>query len=289
MKLVTLKFKKKDYINLLCVVFSAFIYAINMNTFVFSANLFPAGFAGIARLTSKLLSLIHINISFSILFLVMNIVITIFVFAAIGKKFAIYSMLWFTLASLFTSVAPILKLTDDAILNALFGGVINGLAVGIVLKNNGSSGGTDFTAIYLSMKKNKPMWNDIMILNGIILVIAGIFFGLEQALYSLIFQYASTQVINVIHDRYKLSNLFIITDKTEEVVKAFYGACHHGLTKINAEGEHTRQPKSLLFSTISSYELQTVIKAIKEADPNVFVTINKTEKIVGRYYQTPFE
>ncbi len=285
-----IEFKKNDYINIFFVIISALIYSVNMNSFVVSANIFPAGFAGISRLFSGILfDYFNINISFSVIFFLMNMSVTFFVFTKLGRKFAIFSIIWFSCTTLFTLILPPFLITDDQLLNAVFGGIINGIAIGIALKNNASSGGTDFIAIYMSIKKNMPMWNYIMGLNVIILILAGFSFGWEKSLYSIIFQYSCIQVINVIHDEYKLSNLFIVTEKSDEVVAAFYKTCRHGITKINAEGEHSHKPKILLFTTINTNQLPEVINAIKKADPKVFITVNHSERIIGNYYQKPLE
>lgn len=290
MNYLNIEFKKHDYLAMFFVVISALIYSVNMNTFVSSANLFPAGFSGIARLSSELIySIFNFRISFSVFFFLMNISITFFVFTKLGRKFAIFSIIWFTFTTIFTAVLPKFMITDDFLLNSVFGGIINGFAIGIALKNNASSGGTDFIAIYMSIKKNMPMWNYMMGLNAVILIIAGISFGWEKSLYSIIYQYASTQVINSMHNRYKLSNLFIVTEKSDEVAQAFYKTCRHGITKINVEGEHSHKPKIMLFTTINSYQLPAVINAVKNADPKVFITVNRSEKIVGNYYQKPLE
>lgn len=285
-----IEFKKNDYINIFFVIISALIYSVNMNSFVVSANIFPAGFAGISRLFSGILfDYFNINISFSVIFFLMNMSVTFFVFTKLGRKFAIFSIIWFSCTTLFTLILPPFLITDDQLLNAVFGGIINGIAIGIALKNNASSGGTDFIAIYMSIKKNMPMWNYIMGLNVIILILAGFSFGWEKSLYSIIFQYSCIQVINVIHDQYKLSNLFIVTEKSDEVAAAFYKTCRHGITKINAEGEHSHKPKILLFTTINTNQLPEVINAIKKADPKVFITVNHSERIIGNYYQKPLE
>lgn len=190
------------------------MFSISMNNFIKTGNLYPAGYAGISRLISQILySYFNIYISFSLIFMTLNVITTIFVFNNLGKKFAIYSIIWYTSSTFFTSVLPSSSITDDLLLISIFGGILNGIAISIALRNNASSGGTDFIAVYMSTKYNKPMFNSMMTLNVCILLIAGYLFGWDKALYSIIYQFTSTQVINSLHNRYKLTNLFIITEK----------------------------------------------------------------------------
>ncbi|MDI9517809.1 MAG: YitT family protein [Erysipelotrichaceae bacterium] len=290
MKIFNINFTKKDIRIVILVLISSFMFSISMNNFIKTGNLYPAGYAGISRLISQILySYFNIYISFSLIFMTLNVITTIFVFNNLGKKFAIYSIIWYTSSTFFTSVLPSSSITDDLLLISIFGGILNGIAISIALRNNASSGGTDFIAVYMSTKYNKPMFNSMMTLNVCILLIAGYLFGWDKALYSIIYQFTSTQVINSLHNRYKLTNLFIITEKSKEVADAFYATCRHGITKINVEGKHSKRSKTLLFSTINSYQLEDVINAIKKADPSVFISISQSERVIGNYYQKPLE
>lgn len=285
-----MKIEKEDITKILMVIISALIYTVGFNTFVSSGNLFPGGFAGLSRLISRvLMEFIKVDISFGYIYFTLNILLTILVFKYIGKKFLALSILWYTLTSILTNIFPVISLTSDMLLISVFGGIMNGIAIGLALRNNASSGGTDFIAVVASMKYNKPTWNYVMFFNAIILVIAGYLFGWNQALYSIIFQFCSTQVINTLHKRYKLSNLFIITDKPEEVSTAIFKQFRHGITKINAEGEFKHQKNNLLFMTINTYQLKGVIEAIKEVDPKVFISFSSCEGIIGNYYQKPLD
>ncbi len=175
------------------------------------------------------------------------------------------------------------------LLIAVFGGLINGAAIGMALRANASSGGTDFIAIALSMKLNRPTWNYMMAANATILIIAGLLYGWNTALYSIIFQYVSTQVVNTIHQRYKLTSLHIITNQPDEVSDAIFRTCRHGITKIRCEGGFTHQEHWLLLTTINAYQSKAVIDAARHADPHVFIEENPMSRIIGNYFQQPLE
>ncbi|MCR5230712.1 MAG: YitT family protein [Solobacterium sp.] len=283
-------FKKEDMIHVLMIVISALLYSLGMSVFVKSGNLFPGGYAGISRLISEVLrKFFNISLSFSVIYFLMNGLTTIFVWKKIGHKFVIYSVMWYTLTSFLTSFNFQEIITNDPLLIAVFGGLINGLAVGIALRNNASSGGTDFIAIYMSIRFNMPTWNYVMAANACVLMIAGLLFGWEQALYSIIFQYVSTQVVGVIHQRYKLTGLNVVTNYPQEVCDAVFHTCRHGITKVQCEGGFTDEPHWLLMMTINTYQMKDVIDNIKHTDPHAFITVNSVNRIVGNYYQKPLE
>lgn len=285
-----MKFTKDFFLKITVVIISALIYTFAMNTFIAGGNLFPGGFSGIARISNAILStFFDINISFGTIFFTLNLIITLLVYKYIGKKFLFYTVVWYTLTSFLTNIFPEATITSDILLISVFGGILNGLAMGMVLSIGASSGGTDFIAIVASMKYNKPTWNYVMIFNGFILCIAGVLFGWNQALYSIIFQYVSTQVINVLHKRYKLSNMFIITEHPEEVSQAIFNSFRHGITRLDGVGEYSHNKKSLLFMTINTYQLKGIVDVVKMVDNKSFISISSCDEIVGNYYQKPIE
>lgn len=281
---------KKDCRTLMAVIVSAFVYAVAMKAFVETGNLFPGGFAGLSRLFSQSLSRFgNIEIPFSVFYFVLNIPPTLLVFKYVGKRFTIFSVLQYTLTSLFTELLPTFPITDDMLLIAVFGGIVGGLGIAIALRSDASSGGTDFIAIYASSKYNAPTWSYVMYFNAAMLILAGILFGWERALYSIIYQFCSTQVVSTMHMRFKLNSLFIITEKPEEVCDAVFHYCRHGITKLWGEGGFSHTPRCLLFMTVNAYQVHGLIETIRKVDSKVFINVSKTDKIIGNYYQKPLD
>lgn len=115
------------------------------------------------------------------------------------------------LNSIFTDLIPSYILTEDILLISIFGGIINGLAIGICLNAGATSGGTDFISIFLSEKRGIDSFNIILGFNAVIICVAGFIFGWEKALYSIIFQYASTTVLHLLYKKFQQSTFFIVT------------------------------------------------------------------------------
>ena len=226
---------------------------------------------------------------FGVIYWVMNFTVVLFIWNRIGHKFVLYSVLWFSLSSLFSIIINVPIVTQDMLLIAVFGGLINGFSIGLALRSNASSGGTDFIAIDLSVRLKRPTWNYLLGLNAFVLVLAGLAFGWDKALYSIIFQYVSTQVVNTMHQRYKITRIQVITDHADKVCEAVFNTVRHGITKINVEGAFKHQPHTMLLITVNNYQLPEVISCIRKADEHAFMTLNAVEKIIGNYYQKPLE
>ena len=144
-------------------------------------------------------------------------------------------------------------------------------------------------SIYLSQKKGVDSFNLILGLNMIILSIAGLLFGWDKALYSIIYQYASTQILHMLYKKYQQQTLLVVTDKPREVCEEIYKISHHGATIMKGEGSYKRIERSVIYSVVSSAESKRVVARVKEIDPTAFVNVMKTEQLYGRFYQAPNE
>ena len=168
-----------------------------------------------------------------------------------------------------------------------FGGLINALAISLCLFANATSGGTDFIAIFLSEKYSIDSWNYIFAGNVVILGIAGALFGWDKALYSIIFQYTSTQVLHVLYKRYQKQTLIIVTKRPEDVYEAIAEITHHDATLIKGEGCYSKQECDVLYSVVGRDEVSKVVNTVRETDPQAFVNMIRTENLAGRFYQRP--
>ena len=131
----------------------------------------------------------------------------------VGKRFTLWSCFVIVLTSIFTDLVPSFPITEDPLLVAVFGGLINGVSIGICLYVRITSGGTDFIAIPLMERWNVSTWNYILAGNVVMLIIAGALFGWDSALYSIIFQFASTQVVRVMDPDSTQVTVLIVTGR----------------------------------------------------------------------------
>ena len=277
---------KKEIRRLILILLGSVLMAVNINTFVHSANLIPGGFSGVALLIQNAFSkYFNIKVPYSLLVYTFNIFPIYIGFRYIGKKFTLYSMLMIIVSGFLTDVIPGLKITDDILLCSIFGGICNAVSINFCLMADSSSGGTDFISIYISEKNGKSAWNYIMAFNVCVLIISGVLLGWNAALYSIIFQYVSTQVLNYLYKRYEKITLLIVTDKPDEVYKIIKEQTNHDATVFNGKGCYQGTEHSMLYSVVSGSESGNLEKQIRLADPNAFINVIRSKSIVGRFFK----
>ena len=281
---------KKDGKRIIAICFASLVMAINTKTFVRTGGLYPGGVMGLTILIQTIFrDFFSIEIPFTIVNLLLNTVPIYIGFRFIGKKFTLFSCLIIILNSILTDLIPVHVITYDTLLISIFGGMISGFVVSLCLMMNSTTGGTDFLAIYLSEKKGVDSWNFVLGVNIVIISLAGVLFGWDKALYSIIYQYASTQVLHVLYTKYQKQTLFIVTNKAKEVCKAINVVSGHGATILEGEGSYEHQERDIVYSVVSKEESKLVISAVKAADSAAFVNAIRTEELSGRFYQKPTE
>ena len=268
------------------IVAAACIMAMNIKSFIRAGNLIPGGFNGLTLLIQQIgIEFFGVQLPFTVVNLLLNAIPVCISFKFIGKKFTGYSCLMIVLSGILTDILPGYPVTDDILLVCVFGGFIN--AFSISLFADATSGGTDFIAIFFSEKYGIDTWNYIFAANVIVLLIAGWLFDWNEALYSIIFQFASTQVLHFIYKRYQKQTLFIITQKPEEVYESIRDITNHDATLFKGTGCFKKHECNMLYSVVGSDEIRKVVSKIREVDGQAFINTVKTEQITGRFYKRP--
>ena len=279
---------KKDGKRFLIVVFAAILFALNIKIFVRAGDLFPGGVTGltvlIQRLSEKYLG---IELPYSPINLLLNAFPVYIGFRYIGKKFTLLSLLMIFISGMVTDLLPTYVITDDPLLISVFGGILGGTAISLCLMADATSGGTDFIAIYLAQKHGMETWNLILAFNAVILSVAGFFFGWEESLYSIIYQFVSTQTLHALYRNYQQQTLLVVTMNAQEVCNAIAKATHHGATILDAEGSHDHQHRKLVYSVVSGADSRAAINAARSADPEAFINSMRTTELRGNFYIRP--
>ncbi len=279
----------KDAKRILLVALAALISAVNMKTFVYTGNLLPGGFSGLTLLIINVFKkFADITIPYSVLYIALNIPTIYIGYRYIGKKFTTYSCIFIFLFSIVSDIIPIYTITSDMLLITVFGGIINGAVVGLCLMQGATAGGTDFISIYFAEKSGKDVWNYILAGNMVVLILAGLLNNnWEIALYSIIFQYVSTQVVSMLHKRYKKVTLFVITKCYKEIYEGIRCITNHDATLLKGIGCYSNGERDVLFSVINHDQLGTILAMIKRIDKEAFVDVVKTEELDGTFYKRP--
>lgn len=281
---------KKDSKRILVILIAAILMAVNIKTFVQAGGLLPGGATGLTLLIQRSAKLfLDWDIPYSPINILLNAIPAFIGFKFIGKKFTIYSCLMIFLVGLFADLIPAYTITDDVLLVSIFGGLINGAAISICLSVEATSGGTDFIAIYLSEKKHVDSWNYVLGINAVILSVAGLLFGWDKALYSIIFQYASTQTIHLLFQHYQKETLFVVTQQPELVSEIIHNKSHHGATIIKAEGSYEHKETFIVYSVIGKDQYISIVSIIKQQVPDAFINTIDTESLTGRFFHKKTE
>lgn len=281
---------KVDGKRILVITLAALLQAVNLNTFVHTGGLFPGGVTGITVLIIRLYNqYFGVTLPYTVVNLLLNAVPVYIGFRFVGKKLTLYSVYFLVISSFLTDLIPSYVITYDSLLISIFGGMINGFLVSLCLSMNANTGGMDFISLYLSEKKGVDSFHITLGINVVILCLAGLFFGWNKALYSILFQYFSTQVIHLRYQRYQQTTLFIVTDFPKEVCLAIQKLSNHSATIMHGEGAYQDKEHSVVYSVVSSAEVKDVIAEIREVDSHAFVNSIKTEALSGWFYRKPTE
>lgn len=271
------------------IIIAALLMAANIRTLVHTGGLYPGGATGLTILILRIgESFFGIHLHYTFINIILNAIPIYIGFRFIGHKFTIYSCLMILLTGIFTDLIPSYVITEDILLISIFGGIINGLAICLCLLVDATSGGTDFIAIYMSEKKHRDSWNISLAINIVILIAAGFLFGWDKALYSIIFQYASTQILHTLHKRYQKETLLITTTHPDTVCDVIAQQSNHGATIMESEGS-THNKNFLVYSVVSREEYIKIIHGVQKVDPNAFINTINTDKQMGKFYQRNYK
>ncbi|MDD6667632.1 MAG: YitT family protein [Lachnospiraceae bacterium] len=276
---------RKDVARLGVVLLGALLMAVNIRIFVRAGHLYPGGATGLSLLIIRLLKkFAGISIPYAPVNILLNSIPVYIGFRYIGKKFTGFSLVMILANSLLVDLLPTHAITYDPLLIAIFGGMINGLAISLCLLVGATSGGTDFISIYISKRTGKDAFNIILGMNAVILGIAGLNFGWDKALYSIVFQYFSTQVLHLLYRNYQKVTMFIVTEYPEKVSQMIYDVCRHGSTMIEGKGGYEGSNRTVVYSVIDAPESGRVIQEIYKIDPHAFVNSVQTKELRGNFY-----
>ena len=281
------------------VVLASILLAVAYNIFLLPLHLQNGGVTGvgmiIAALAEQNLSglfsagslpdrLAHLLMNSGLVILLLNIPIFVLGFVKLGKRFVAKSVVS-VVTSLAMQFVPVHQVTEDVMLAAVYGGAIIGIAIGLVLRAGGSTGGFDIIGVVLTQRREFPLGELIFALNAVVVSISGFTFGWETALYTLVIIFVSSKVIDMLHTRHIKLTLMIITTRGEELRQRLIEELFRGVTVIDVEGGYSHKKRKMLIMVISRIELDDVKQIIRAIDPTAFVNITQTREVMGLFYK----
>ncbi|GAB3069300.1 YitT family protein [Virgibacillus ainsalahensis] len=251
-------------------------FAFNM--FLLPHEVLSGGVTGLAMIFG-LLSPINSGIWLVIL----NIPVFIIGWMRLGKEFIANSILSVFITSMSMQYIPVLKITDDALLSAVFGGVIVGISIGFIVRFYGSTGGADIIGLVVTQKRDIPLGLLIFGINSIVVFISGFFFSWDLALYTMASIYITGVVVDRVHTRHVKLSLMVVTQRGDELKDELIANLIRGITVMNGYGAYSNNESKVLYTVITRYELALVKSLIKSVDPKAFVSVSETAEVIGNF------
>ena len=276
------KIKDNYLISFIAITIGAFLGSIALNTLLLPNTILDGGVMGVSMIISKLS-----GFSLSILMLVLNAPFIYIGYKHLGKGFlirAIYSMIIYSiLIKLTEGFEPI---TEEMLLATVFGGALLGIGVGIVIRFGGCVDGTESVALVLSRKINLSVGQIVLLFNLIIYSVAGMLFGLDRGLYSILTYFITSKVIDLVSTGLEQTKqAFIITEKGTELSKVIYKTLGRTVTTIKGKGLISGD-KEVLYCVLTRIEIYELKKIVNSMDESAFITISDVTDIIGNHIKS---
>ncbi len=265
--------------NLLLITVGSLLCALAINGILIPHKFFGSGFTGISLIIHYLIP----TLPMAGLYFMLNVPLFALGWMHVGRRFFLYSiagMLIFSGALLWD---PGSLPVHDKILSAILAGIIVGIGSGIILKSLGSSGGMDILSIILMKRFSVRLGSSILVSNGFILAAGAVLFSLDMALYTLIYLYVNSSIVNlVVFGLSQRKAVFIVTPQWNRVSQEIMENIHRGVTSIPGKGAYTGTEQNILYTVITFRELARLKKIINKIDPHAFVVVTDTLEVMGQ-------
>lgn len=252
--------------------------AIGLEIFLVPNQIIDGGVIGISIMASYVTQL-----PLSLFIVILNLPFLYLGYMQIGKTFTISTLFSVLSLAYWVSVFhPIPELTNDLFLAAVFGGIIVGIGVGLIIRNGGSLDGTEIVAILIDKRSGFSVGEIIMFFNLFILGSAGLIYSWDKAMYSLVAYFVAFKVIDLaIEGLDETKGVMIVSDNPDEIADALMARLGRGVTVLHGEGGYTGSPKKVLYSVVTRLEIAKLKSIVYEKDENAFVTINEVHEVMG--------
>lgn len=256
----------------------AIIYSAGLNLFLIPNHIIDGGITGISLLVQALT-----GVPFSLLIVVLNLPFFYLGYRRLGAGLAVSSTYAIVVLSLFSSIFEEMKpATTDPFLSTIFGGIIIGIGVGIVIKSGGSTDGTEIVAIWMDSKSSFSVGEIIMFFNFFILGTAGFVFSWNSAMYSLIAYFICSRMIDAVSTGLDSSKgIFIVTTEYDKVSDAIVHDMHRAVTRLHGQGGFLKDDKDVLYCVVTRLEVTKLKQVVHGIDPTAFLSVFDVQEVQG--------
>lgn len=254
------------------------IAAFGLEEFLIPNQIIDGGVVGVAIMLGHVTSF-----PFALYIIALNIPFLYLGYLQIGRSFAFATIFSVSSLAYWTTVfRPLENVTYDLFLAAIFGGIMVGIGVGLIIRYGGSLDGTEIVAIILAKRTGFSVGEFIMFMNLFIFACAGFVFGWEKAMYSIVAYFVAFKTIDItIQGLDESKGVMIVTDYPQVIADILLHRLGRGVTIIHGEGGYSGEAKKILYSVITRLEVAKLKSIVFENDPNAFVTIHEVHDVLG--------
>ncbi|MEY2194987.1 YitT family protein [Neobacillus sp. BF23-41] len=269
---------RKVILRTIAITIGAILMATGLEIFLVPNHVIDGGITGISIMLAHI-----IGWKLGIFIFILNLPFVYMGYKQLGKTFAFSTVYGIIVLSIFVSFFhPIPAFTDDILLATVFGGMILGMGVGIVIRNGGALDGTEILALVITKKVPFSVGQIIMFINIFILGAAGFVFSWDRAMYSLLaYVIASKAIDAVVAGLEESKSVWIISDEAEEIGNAINARLGRGVTYIKGQGAFTGDSKKVIFSIITRLEESKLTTIVEDIDPTAFLAIADISEVRG--------
>ncbi len=269
---------KKMVVDAALIVVGVLIMSLAYVCFMVPNKIAPGGLTGLSTVFHYLFGL-----PVGTMTLVMNIPLFLMGFRRMGLFFALRSLFATVTSSLLIDFLPLPALTSNPMLASIFGGLAMGIGLGMILKGGATTGGSDLLASLIAIKLPQVRLSIIIFaVDTIVVLLSGIVFDPETALYALIALYISTIGIDFVQEGPKRAKTFmVVTNDAERMSKHILEKLNHGVTKLYGKGMYSGEERDMLFCVVYRSEVSAFKEIMREVDPTAFSIIFDVHEAIG--------
>lgn len=269
-----------DYLKkALCWLLGTFIVAVALEMFLLPNKIIDGGVIGISMMVSYVTKL-----NLGLLIFCINIPFLLLAYKTLGRKFVINTFIATAMLSVATNLVVNLKpVTGDLLLATVFGGILLGLGVGLILRNNASLDGTEMLSIMISKMINIVSVGELLMgMNLFVYGAAGFLFGWDRALYSILTYYVASKVIDtVLEGLDKAKSVRIVSEFWEEIGDSIMKELDISVTYIKTKGGYSKQEKILTFCVVNKFDMPKLKEVVHTVDPRAFIVTEDVHEVEG--------
>lgn len=256
----------------------AVIMAYSLEAILIPNNIIDGGVTGVSMMLDHLTS-----IELSIFLVLLNLPFFFLGYKQIGKSFAINMLYGIFVLSVATRLMHnIDPLVDDMLLAVVFGGLVLGGGVGLVIRSGGVLDGTETLAILIEKKTPFSVGEIILVINVLIFAFAAYVFGITSALLSMLTYYIASKAIDIVVQGFdEMKSMHIISDHSEKIAESIKHRLGRGVTYLNGEGHYSGESKKIILCAFTRLEETKMKDIVRSIDPEAFVIVTNVSEVKG--------